>query len=826
MSGCNDGCCGPAQRAPPARPANFVPASAAAAAAAAAGAAAGPRSTFPAWTLLYAAVGAAVFLATSSPLRYAAVGGLAAAQLLLTVALVGGLANFREVLEAMWQPALPASALAALGTAAPKSACADKDCADKNCGDQNCADPSAAAAAKKTMLVVGAYSGLGAAVARLAADGFDGFDVTRADLRLYGDEFVDLAEVGSIKQLAARHAGKKIDALVLCAGIVDTHEVPLPGHFTCDEVLPRMAWVNFLGNAVLLQELESQGCDVGRVVVVSSGAYARGAFDPSGPSGFFPREWGFTGALRAYAQSKFVLTAWAAWQRRVRGSWRGLQIINPGPMRSTIGDAGVPALLWPSYALAKELLFPGPEKAALAVLACCTAAAPQSDGTMLHIRAERALSAAVQDPACQAWVVKNLTEALAAVKYKFKGDLSSDDAPVRVSATGGSGAAAAAAAATASGGDAEEKRKAEQAAKASRDAVEAELQRLKKINELSQGAAKSIAKTATGGGGAGHAAAAAAQASAASAAAAAASARQATGTQAGTPKTPEQQVAELQAAIQGYAAKFKLVIDEKAGVTMIKLVLATMQGLQHPDGRQVVAPILQRLKIENLLEIPHHLMATHIAVTDPTLEGKSGKPIPQFDFPMLLGVLGRRPNLRALAIQTGAVSATEIPKRLAVHSFVEVRFKDGWCAGTIVKHNYRESNWPAGKVAAYQVRLIPEGNLIFCPVDSDQSIRVHPEAEKLKREAVQQAVAFMQKEKRHAVGAKVLVKFRDGWKTGVVTQHNYREKAWPVEKVAAYQVKLDENGMLIFCPRDDEGAIKAADGEAVNPEEAEGVDVD
>ena len=54
----------------------------------------------------------------------------------------------------------------------------------------------------------------------------------------------------------------------------------------------------------------------------------------------------------------------------------------------------------------------------------------------------------------------------------------------------------------------------------------------------------------------------------------------------------------------------------------------------------------------------------------------------------------------------------------------------------------------------------------------------------------------------------------------------YREEGMPPGVIAPYQVKLDENGMLIFCPRDDEGAIKAADGEAENSEEVEGVDVD
>jgi len=42
----------------------------------------------------------------------------------------------------------------------------------------------------------------------------------------------------------------------------------------------------------------------------------------------------------------------------------------------------------------------------------------------------------------------------------------------------------------------------------------------------------------------------------------------------------------------------------------------------------------------------------------------------------------------------------------------------------VVKHNYREPNWPAGKIAPYQIQL-DDGRLIFAPVDDDRVIRAH-----------------------------------------------------------------------------------------------------
>jgi G3E family GTPase len=55
------------------------------------------------------------------------------------------------------------------------------------------------------------------------------------------------------------------------------------------------------------------------------------------------------------------------------------------------------------------------------------------------------------------------------------------------------------------------------------------------------------------------------------------------------------------------------------------------------------------------------------------------------------------------------------------------------------------------------------------------------------------------------------------WTPGVVVKHNYRESSWPAEKIAPYQIKLDD-GRLIFAPIDDDRVIRLYDGEAAPQE--------
>ena len=47
----------------------------------------------------------------------------------------------------------------------------------------------------------------------------------------------------------------------------------------------------------------------------------------------------------------------------------------------------------------------------------------------------------------------------------------------------------------------------------------------------------------------------------------------------------------------------------------------------------------------------------------------------------------------------------------------------GWRPGRIIALNYRESNWPEGEVAPYQVALEEDYSLIYVPEDSDRFCR-------------------------------------------------------------------------------------------------------
>jgi len=48
--------------------------------------------------------------------------------------------------------------------------------------------------------------------------------------------------------------------------------------------------------------------------------------------------------------------------------------------------------------------------------------------------------------------------------------------------------------------------------------------------------------------------------------------------------------------------------------------------------------------------------------------------------------------------------------------------EDAWSAGTVIKQWYREANWPASRVAPYQIKL-DDGRKIFAPMDDDRVIK-------------------------------------------------------------------------------------------------------
>mmetsp|Transcript_2137 Transcript_2137/g.2468 ORF Transcript_2137/g.2468 Transcript_2137/m.2468 type:complete len:114 (-) Transcript_2137:22-363(-) len=51
----------------------------------------------------------------------------------------------------------------------------------------------------------------------------------------------------------------------------------------------------------------------------------------------------------------------------------------------------------------------------------------------------------------------------------------------------------------------------------------------------------------------------------------------------------------------------------------------------------------------------------------------------------------------------------------------------------------------------------------------------------------------------------------DGWSSGTVIKHWYREQKWPAERFAPYQIQLDDN-RRIFAPLDDDRVIRKPTG--------------
>ena len=691
MSGCEDACCAPKKKAPAAPPARNY------------GADDSdteedsllePRSV-PVWTLAWLAVEAGIVVSASSSelgggstvTGVALAAGLCVLHVIVWTMLSGGVDSMREIIEASTQPTLPESVV----------------------GNGR----------GKAMLVVGAYSGLGRAVSKLAKSRA-GYNVVRADLRLHGHEFVDFCDVESIKEFAQQFEGSKFDDVVLCVGAVDDRAVPLHGHFTCDTVLPRMAWVNFLGHAVLMQELERVGCQVGRVVVVSSGAYARGSQNES----FFPREWDGLGALAAYAQSKFILTAWAEWQRRVRPS-REISVLNPGPMRTSIGDRGVPAFLWPFYGTMLEILFPRPDRAAQAVLHLCDPSTSPSVSYM-HIRKKEQLNSAVRSESCQAWAVDNIGKALEAVGYKFDGGISASD-PCEIKAMKLSG-------------DQDREKEEKAGSEKRRDAQKeqkapARKGQTKKKDEVQEKQDETETRSAS------------AEPAPTKEALADASLTEEKEKEFGDPDifsapgplpiqpqkppTAEQQMAELKAHIDAFAGPFNLKVTEEAKLKLVQIVFATIAALNHPKGKQIIGPILAQLKIDNLLHILSHVVATHVKLKNPDMK-KPGPASEPLDLGAVYKVMHLRPDIRHLAMCSGALKESEMPKRFPVGTYVKVQFNSDWKDGVIIKHNYHEKAWPPERIAAYQIRLLENDSLIFCPLDVDHAIKKHPEQKQAK----------------------------------------------------------------------------------------------
>lgn len=139
---------------------------------------------------------------------------------------------------------------------------------------------------------------------------------------------------------------------------------------------------------------------------------------------------------------------------------------------------------------------------------------------------------------------------------------------------------------------------------------------------------------------------------------------------------------------------------------------------------------------------------------------------------------------------------------------------DEWARGKVVGHYYRESDWPEGQKAPYQVLL--EGDdltarTVYAPSDSEDVIRA--------------AVRF-------PVGSAVMCCVGvDQWVHGEVVAHYHREDDWPAQLLAPYRVRLvidagangstateesgadgitETNEVFIWAPLDSDECIRAA----------------
>ncbi|MEO0322351.1 MAG: SDR family NAD(P)-dependent oxidoreductase [Myxococcota bacterium] len=274
----------------------------------------------------------------------------------------------------------------------------------------------------RTVLVTGASAGIGFAVAQqLAARGArlllacrSGFpevgEAVNAAARYGGSAtmlHVDLAELASIESLVQRLgetlAGDTLDAVVLNAGLVPSRARRTGAGFEL------MFMVNYLANPALLRGLLDGGLlrpDAARpprVVVVSSETHR--SVEPRDPSrvGHFV-DYGATGSMAEYSQTKLLLSAWAmdeARRHRTPAGQPTLAVFHccPGAVATKIArDA--PAFVQPALDAVMRRLFMSPEEGAFPVtyLTCARALEGRS-GVYLHVRTEKPAAPATEDAA-------------------------------------------------------------------------------------------------------------------------------------------------------------------------------------------------------------------------------------------------------------------------------------------------------------------------------------------------------------------------------------------------------------------------------------------
>lgn len=279
----------------------------------------------------------------------------------------------------------------------------------------------------RACLVTGATSGLGRATAvRLARLGATVMMPTRrhddealrevqaaSDSRAVETEYLDLANLESVVRFCHRMADqeRQFDVVVLNAGVV------AKGSRRTIQGFDESFAVNFLANFVLVKGLLEKGvvpnrafagaatgagCPIPRLVFISSEEHRDAEpYDWDGFGRF--REYGISGALPAYAQSKYLLTALAAELAR-RLEKDGVVDVSvhslcPGAVSSNIAREA-PRWSQPLLKAVFSTFFQNPEKASEPVIyLSCDPTLEGQTGIYLHMMTRKHAASTATDPA-------------------------------------------------------------------------------------------------------------------------------------------------------------------------------------------------------------------------------------------------------------------------------------------------------------------------------------------------------------------------------------------------------------------------------------------
>jgi NAD(P)-dependent dehydrogenase (short-subunit alcohol dehydrogenase family) len=255
----------------------------------------------------------------------------------------------------------------------------------------------------KTVLVTGANSGLGKAAAiALARRGAHVIMACRSGIPEAGEEVrresgsgevemlpVDLASFASVTQMCGALAGRRLDVLVLNAGVV-----PRASRRT-EDGFELMFQVNYLANVLLVRKLRSAIPPAGRIVIVSSESHRSGQVVPERLGEWV--DYGALGSMKQYSHTKLCLTSFARELAR-REPEIAVHALCPGAVNTNVAREA-PAFVKPLLKPIMRLVFNSPELAArpLVQLACARALEGRT-GVYLHMMREKEPSPAACDP--------------------------------------------------------------------------------------------------------------------------------------------------------------------------------------------------------------------------------------------------------------------------------------------------------------------------------------------------------------------------------------------------------------------------------------------